>query len=88
MFLLEGLTRWNEDRGKAAAGGAGINCYSGQEQYTLHQLTQQFFHTTLVESHVKPLQYTGDTSDSEPMLLEGSCLRTSEQGEEQLILRI
>ncbi|KAL3065077.1 hypothetical protein OYC64_015289 [Pagothenia borchgrevinki] len=76
MLLLEGLTRWNEDRGKAAAGGAGINCYSSQQQYTLHQLTQHFFHTTLVESHVKPLQYTGDTSDSEPMLLEGFCLRT------------
>ena len=77
VFLLEGLTRWNEDRGKAAAGaeGAGTSCYSGQEQHTLHQLTQHFFQTTLVESYVKPLQYTGDTSDSEPMLLEGPRLK-------------
>ncbi|KAJ4941723.1 hypothetical protein JOQ06_011598 [Pogonophryne albipinna] len=62
MFLLEGLTRWNEDRGKAAAGaeGAGTSCYSGQEQHTLHQLTQHFFQSTLVESYVKPLQYTGE----------------------------
>ncbi|KAK1904844.1 DNA ligase [Dissostichus eleginoides] len=46
--------------GGVAAGGAGTSCYSGQEQYTLHQLTQQFFQTTLVESYVKPLQYTGE----------------------------
>ncbi|KAI4793351.1 hypothetical protein KUCAC02_032781 [Chaenocephalus aceratus] len=60
MFLLEGLTRWNEDRAKAAAGAEGAGCYSGQEQYTLQQLTQQLFQITLVECYVKPLPYTGE----------------------------
>ncbi|KAI4795577.1 hypothetical protein KUCAC02_029801 [Chaenocephalus aceratus] len=60
MFLLEGLTRWNEDRAKAAAGAEGAGCYSGQEQHALQQLTQHFFQITLVESYVKPLQYTGE----------------------------
>ncbi|KAI4819903.1 hypothetical protein KUCAC02_027905 [Chaenocephalus aceratus] len=60
MFLLEGLTRWNEDRAKAAAGAEGAGCYSGQEQHALQQLTQHFFQSTLVESYVKPLPYTGE----------------------------
>ncbi|XP_049916991.1 uncharacterized protein LOC126400399 [Epinephelus moara] len=62
MYLLEGLTTWNEDWAQAAAGGAmtGKKCYSGQEQHTLNQLSQQFFGLTLVESYTKPLEYTGE----------------------------
>ncbi|KAF5907191.1 Epithelial-stromal interaction 1, partial [Clarias magur] len=60
MYLLEGLTRWNEDRAQQAAGKAasGMKCYRGQEQHTLKQLTQHFFGKTLVESCTKPLEYT------------------------------
>lgn len=88
MFLLEGLTRWNEDRAKAAAGAEGAGCYSGQEQYTLQQLTQQLFQITLVECYVKPLPYTGDASDSDAsgrFLCGASPLqRTPSPAEEQL----
>ncbi|KAF5893765.1 uncharacterized protein DAT39_016542, partial [Clarias magur] len=62
MYLLEGLTRWNEDRAQQAAGKAasGMKCYRGQGQHTLNQLTQHFFGKTLVESYTKPLEYTGE----------------------------
>ncbi|XP_078023606.1 uncharacterized protein LOC144462810 [Epinephelus lanceolatus] len=62
MYLLEGLSTWNEDWAQAAAGGAmtGKKCYSGQEQHTLNQLSQHFFGLTLVEGYTKPLEYTGE----------------------------
>ncbi|XP_070834704.1 uncharacterized protein [Chaetodon trifascialis] len=62
MSLLEGLTRWNEDRARAAAGKTrtGIKCYSGQEQHTFNQLTQHFYGLPLSESYTKPLNYTGE----------------------------
>ncbi|KAL7401062.1 hypothetical protein ABVT39_022271 [Epinephelus coioides] len=63
MYLLEGLTTWNEDWAQVAAGGAmtGKKCYSVQEQHILNQLSQQFFRLTLVESYTKPLEYTDMT---------------------------
>ncbi|XP_044023334.1 uncharacterized protein LOC122862134 isoform X2 [Siniperca chuatsi] len=62
IYLLEGLTRWNQDRAQAAAGGAstGTKCYSGQEQHNFNKLTQHFYGLPLAESYTEPLEYTGE----------------------------
>ncbi|XP_013875809.1 uncharacterized protein LOC106525951, partial [Austrofundulus limnaeus] len=62
MFLLEGLTRWNEDRAQVAAGAqnTGMKCYAGQKQHCLYQLTQRLLGVTLAETYSKPLLYTGE----------------------------
>uniref|UniRef100_A0A096MGP9 Uncharacterized protein n=1 Tax=Poecilia formosa TaxID=48698 RepID=A0A096MGP9_POEFO len=56
MFLLEGLTRWNEDRAQVAAGAqkTGKKCYAGQKQHCLYQLTQR------LQTYSKPLLYTAE----------------------------
>ncbi|XP_051800729.1 uncharacterized protein LOC110945909 [Acanthochromis polyacanthus] len=62
MFLLEGLTRWNEDRAQAAAsrGNSGRKCYSGQDVHTLNELSQHFYRLKLAEMFTSPLLYTGE----------------------------
>lgn len=63
MYLLKGLTRWYEDRARAAAGAdkTGPKCYAGQKQHCLFQLSQQLLGETLAEAYSKPLQYTGNS---------------------------
>ncbi|CAK6975525.1 uncharacterized protein LOC124857001 [Scomber scombrus] len=62
MYLLEGLTQWNEDRAQEAVGKAKsrTKSYSGQEVHTLNQLAQHFYGFPLVESYTNPLPYTGE----------------------------
>ncbi|XP_051800536.1 uncharacterized protein LOC127532606 [Acanthochromis polyacanthus] len=62
MFLLEGLTRWNEDRVQAAASreNSGRKCYSGQDVHTLNELSQHFYRLKLAEMFTSPLLYTGE----------------------------
>ena len=62
MYLLEGLTRWNEDRAQEAEGGSvtGMKGYSSREHHTFCQLTQHFYGGTLAESYTKPPEYTGN----------------------------
>ncbi|XP_041947807.1 uncharacterized protein LOC121708916 [Alosa sapidissima] len=63
VYLLEGLVRWNEDRGRAAVEGgqrAALRCYSAQLQHSFNQLAQEFKGVTLVESYTEPREYTGE----------------------------
>ncbi|MED6263442.1 hypothetical protein CHARACLAT_004626 [Characodon lateralis] len=60
MYLLEGLTQWNEERAQAVVGAEkmGMKCYVGKKQHSLFQLTQRLLGVTLLESYSKPLKYT------------------------------
>ncbi|MEQ2209089.1 hypothetical protein XENOCAPTIV_024007 [Xenoophorus captivus] len=62
MYLLEGLTRWNEERAQAVVGTEKMRmkCYAGKKQHSLFQLTQRLLGVTLLESYSKPLKYTGE----------------------------
>ncbi|CAL8266768.1 unnamed protein product [Boreogadus saida] len=55
-FLLEGLTRWNEDRAASAAqeGRPLLRTYSGPLQHSLDQLSQRVLGSSLVR------EYTGE----------------------------
>lgn len=64
-FLLEGLSRWNEDRAAAAAvdpSAQVLRCYSGHLQHSLNQLSQQLLSCKLVADWTKPGEYTGNYS--------------------------
>ena len=62
VYLLEGLTRWNEDRGRTAVQGADKSkaCYRGDLQHAFDQFTQEAYGVTLVENYTKPREYTGN----------------------------
>ncbi|XP_051250176.1 uncharacterized protein LOC127359896 [Dicentrarchus labrax] len=61
-FLLEGLTRWNEDRAASAAqeGRPLLRSYSGPLQHSLDQLSQRVLGTSVVKDYTKPREYTGE----------------------------
>lgn len=63
MYLLEGLVRWNENRGRAAvedAERATLRCYSARLQHSFNQLTQELLGLKLVETFTEPREYTGE----------------------------
>ncbi|XP_061916760.1 uncharacterized protein LOC133658582 [Entelurus aequoreus] len=54
VYLLEGLCRWNEDRGKAAVKGTDavtVQCYDASLQDALARLTQRLMGVTLVDNY-------------------------------------
>ncbi|KAJ7985054.1 hypothetical protein DPEC_G00361160 [Dallia pectoralis] len=62
-YLLEGLTRWNEDRAEAAALGdrqQSLHSYDGVAQYAINKLSQQLMGCSLVTDYTKPAKYTGE----------------------------
>ncbi|XP_054643300.1 uncharacterized protein LOC129187709 isoform X2 [Dunckerocampus dactyliophorus] len=64
VYLLEGLLRWNEDRGRAAvvesASTATVRCYDGRLQNAFHELTQHFMGCTLMDNFTPAGNYTGE----------------------------
>ncbi|KAF1393394.1 hypothetical protein PFLUV_G00015170 [Perca fluviatilis] len=63
VYLLEGLVRWNENRGRAAVEGgqrSALRCYSAQLQHSFDQLTQELLGLTLVDTYTQPREYTGE----------------------------
>lgn len=64
LYLLEGMSRWNEDRGREAVktSDPNLRCYSQQQQQVLNQLTQEFYGLTLVETYTEAREYTGTQS--------------------------
>lgn len=63
LYLLEGLTRWNEDRGRAAVEGGDRQLqrsYSSRDLDTLNQLSQSLYGNRLVDSFTQPREYTGE----------------------------
>ncbi|XP_028998209.2 uncharacterized protein LOC129603588 [Betta splendens] len=63
VYLLEGLVRWNEDRGRASVEGAQRlvpRCYDALLQDYLKRLTQEFMGMTVVETYTQPGEYTGE----------------------------
>ncbi|KAK0132914.1 hypothetical protein N1851_031722 [Merluccius polli] len=63
VYLLEGLVRWNENRGRAAVEGgerSALRCYSAQLQHSFDQLTQELLGLTLVDTYTSPREYTGE----------------------------
>ena len=76
MYLLEGLARWNENRGRAAVEGGqrpALRCFSAQLQHSFNQLTQEFLGRTLVGDYTKPTEYTGKLSELSNMTLLLPC---------------
>ena len=63
MYLLEGLARWNEDRGRAAVEGgprAALRCYSSRLQHSFNQLALDSVKgVQLVDDFTQPREYTG-----------------------------
>ncbi|XP_039599300.1 uncharacterized protein LOC120522416 [Polypterus senegalus] len=61
-YLLEGLTRWNEDRAAQAVEGADRDmvCYSGQLQHSTNELSEIVYHRKLVVDYTRPAKYTGE----------------------------
>ncbi|KAG7500682.1 hypothetical protein JOB18_025985, partial [Solea senegalensis] len=63
VHLLEGLVRWNEDRGRAAVEGgqgAALRCYSAQLQHAFNQLAQEVKGLKPVDDYTQPRAYTGE----------------------------
>ncbi|XP_061878173.1 uncharacterized protein LOC133630604 [Entelurus aequoreus] len=63
VYLLEGLCRWNEDRGRAAVKGADavtVQCYDTGLQDALARLTQEYMGVTLVDNYTPASKYTGE----------------------------
>ncbi|XP_061879476.1 uncharacterized protein LOC133631310 [Entelurus aequoreus] len=63
VYLLEGLCRWNEDRGRAAVKGTDavmVQCYDATLQDALAQLTQELMGITLVDNYTPASKYTGE----------------------------
>ncbi|KAK9518579.1 hypothetical protein VZT92_023881 [Zoarces viviparus] len=63
LYLLQGLTRWNEDRGRAAVEGGDSQqqrSYSSQDLDTVNQLAQHLYGTRLVDSFTRIREYTGE----------------------------
>ncbi|XP_062407375.1 uncharacterized protein LOC134098359 [Sardina pilchardus] len=59
VYLLEGLVRWNEDRGRAAVEGgqrSALRCYSALLQHSFNQLALEF--NLLVDNYTQPREYT------------------------------
>ena len=64
LYLLEGLTRWNEDRGRAiVAGGGGQQqrSYSSRDMDAVNQLSEALYGIRLFDSYTQPREYTGNT---------------------------
>ncbi|KAJ7983775.1 hypothetical protein DPEC_G00371510 [Dallia pectoralis] len=62
-YLLEGLTRWNEDRAEAAALGdrqQSLHSYDGAAQDAINKLSQELMGCSLVTDYTKPAKYTGE----------------------------
>ncbi|XP_061745496.1 uncharacterized protein LOC133544310 isoform X1 [Nerophis ophidion] len=63
VYLLEGLCRWNEGRGRAAVKGTDdvtVQCYDAGLQDALAQLTQELMGLTLVDNYTPASKYTGE----------------------------
>ncbi|CAL8332725.1 unnamed protein product [Merluccius merluccius] len=63
VYLLEGLVRWNENRGRAAVEGgerSALRWYSAQLQHSFDQLTQELLGLTLVDTYTSPREYTAE----------------------------
>ncbi|KAG7454080.1 hypothetical protein MATL_G00263900 [Megalops atlanticus] len=63
VYLLEGLVRWNENRGRAAVEGgqrSALRCYSARVQHSFDQLTRELLGRTLVDTYTQPREYTGE----------------------------
>lgn len=60
LYLLEGISRWNEDRGREAVktSDRNLRCYSQQQQQVFNQLTQEFYGPTLVETYTEAREYS------------------------------
>ncbi|CAL8358269.1 unnamed protein product [Merluccius merluccius] len=62
VYLLEGLVRWNENRGRAAVQGgprAALRCYSAQLQHSFNQLALEVG-VQPVDDFTQPREYTGE----------------------------
>ncbi|KAM8852770.1 uncharacterized protein ACB058_011493 [Synchiropus picturatus] len=75
VYLLEGLARWNEDRGRASVEGGNksvLRCYNAQLVQSVNQVSQELMGKTLVEAYTAPREYTGKT-DLSPLLSGGAA---------------
>ena len=62
MYLLEGLARWNENRGRAAVEGgprAALRCYSARLQHSFNELASEVNGVQPVDDFTQPREYTG-----------------------------
>ncbi|KAG7500103.1 hypothetical protein JOB18_008713 [Solea senegalensis] len=67
VYLLEGLVRWNEDRGRAAVEGgqrSALRCYRAQLQHAFNQLAQEVKGLKPVDDYTQPRAYTGTERQS------------------------
>ncbi|XP_058474505.1 uncharacterized protein LOC131447057 [Solea solea] len=63
VYLLEGLMRWNENRGRAAVQGgqrSALRCYGAQQQHTFNRLAQRVKGLKPVVDYTQPREYTGE----------------------------
>ncbi|XP_030196810.1 uncharacterized protein LOC115531596 [Gadus morhua] len=63
VYLLEGLARWNEDRGRAAVEGgprAALRCYSARLQHSFNELASEVNGVQPVDDFTQPREYTGE----------------------------
>lgn len=61
IYLLEGLHRWNQDRGSAAlsTGPSGLRSYSGELLHCVNQNYEKLFGKKVAPEFCPPSQYTG-----------------------------
>ncbi|CAL8257266.1 unnamed protein product [Arctogadus glacialis] len=63
VYLLEGLARWNENRGRAAVEGgprAALRCYSARLQHSFNELASEVNGVQPVDDFTQPREYTGE----------------------------
>ncbi|XP_058509620.1 uncharacterized protein LOC131475475 [Solea solea] len=63
VYLLEGLMRWNENRGRAAVQGgqrSALQCYSAQQQSVFNRLAHRLKGLEPVVDYTQPREYTGE----------------------------
>ncbi|KAA8577717.1 hypothetical protein FQN60_006248, partial [Etheostoma spectabile] len=70
LYLLEGRSRWNEDRGREAVTTLHLRCYSQQQQQVLNRLTQEFYGLMLVETYMEARESTGELTGMDYLLAQ------------------
>ncbi|XP_051915356.1 uncharacterized protein LOC127596645 [Hippocampus zosterae] len=85
VYLLEGLTQWNEDRGRAAVVGGGseeVRCYNARVVDAFQEVVRMRRISSPLRNYTPPGKYTGELIGVEYLLAQtGAVLQSCPGGE-------
>ena len=64
MYLLEGISRWNQNRREAAGDGNKVRCYNTHLQTLVHKLSTEVLEDPLFDTFQKEFHDTGRRIES------------------------